>query len=70
MNAFLSARINTSINDELTAIASQENQTKTAIIKEALNLYLKNRKQKLANQMSILYKIEHNEKFSGENNAV
>lgn len=59
MSILLSARIDDEINTELKAIANQERLTRTAIVKAALTSYLKDRKSKLAHQMSILHKIEN-----------
>lgn len=67
MSTFLSARIDESTNTQLIAIANQENQTRTAIVKAAIDLYLESRQSKLASQMQILHQIEDSDGYnSGE----
>ena len=67
MSAFLSARIDEATNIQLIAIANQENQTRTAIVKAAIDLYLENRQSKLSSQMQILHSIDDSEYYaSGE----
>lgn len=67
MSTFLSARIDEETNTQLIAIANQENQTRTAIVKAAIDLYLENRQSKLSNQMQILHDIDDSESYaSGE----
>lgn len=70
MSTFLSARIDESTNTQLIAIANQENQTRTAIVKEAIEFYLEKKKSKLSNQMHLLHQIEDSECYSvGEVNG-
>lgn len=64
MSTFLSARIDESTNTQLVAIANQENQTRTAIVKAALDLYLEHRQSKLTKQMSILHTLESNASYT------
>lgn len=67
MSTFLSARIDEATNTQLIAIANQENQTRTAIVKAAIDLYLENRQSKLSSQMQILHDIDDAESYvSGE----
>jgi|GEM_PF-5350998 len=70
MSTFLSARIDETTNTQLIAIANQENQTRTAIVKAALDLYLEQRQSKLVNQMSILHKIEGTENYAETTNGI
>lgn len=70
MSTFLSARIDETTNTQLIAIANQENQTRTAIVKAALDLYLEQRQSKLVSQMSILHKIESTEHYTEETNGI
>ncbi|MCC2626339.1 MAG: hypothetical protein K0R14_2212 [Burkholderiales bacterium] len=70
MSTFLSARIDESTNLQLIAIANQENQTRTDIVKAALDLYLEHRQSKLVKQMSILHSLENTENGIEASNVI
>jgi hypothetical protein len=55
---------------QLIAIANQENQTRTDIVKAALDLYLEHRQSKLVKQMSILHSLENTENRTEASNVI
>lgn len=66
MSALLSIRVDDAINAEIEAIANQQHNTKTEIVRIALAQYLKSRQSKLLTQMAILHKIDNDDDYIGE----
>lgn len=66
MSTLLSVRIDDSMNDHLESFANQQHQTRTEVVKAALEMYFKNKQSKLKEQMAILHKIESESDYIGD----
>lgn len=66
MSTLLSIRINDHLSAQLSKLASEKHQTKTEVIREALEAYFKYKEAKLKTQMKILHKIDKDDDYIGD----
>ncbi len=66
MSTLLSVRVDEIINDQLDALASQQHQTRTDVVRAALLFYFKSKNVKLKEQMLILHKIDKDDDYIGD----